>query len=45
VTAEGWRIYPCLPGNAGTPYYYSIWQQEVSVFQSIPQEAILGFVK
>lgn len=45
VTAEGWRIYPRLPGEAGLPYYYSIWQQEVSVFQSIPQEAIMGFVK
>ena len=36
---------PTLPGEAGMPYYYSIWQQEVSVFQAIPQEAILGFVK
>ena len=45
ATAEGWRIYPRLPGEAGLPYYYSIWQQEVSVFQNIPQEAILGFVK
>jgi len=45
VTAEGWRIYPRLPGEAGLPYYYSIWQQEVSVFQGIPQEAIMGFVK
>jgi DsbC/DsbD-like thiol-disulfide interchange protein len=44
VTAEGWQIYPRLPGAAGLPYY-SIWQQEVSVFQSIPQEAILGFVR
>jgi hypothetical protein len=43
-TAEGWQIYSRLPGEAGLPYYYSIWQQEVSVFQSIPQEAILGFV-
>ena len=45
VTAEGWRIFPRLPGEAGLPYYYSIWQQEVSVFQRIPQEAIMGFVK
>jgi RHS repeat-associated protein len=45
VVAEGWRIYPRLPGEAGLPYYYSIWQQEVSVFQKIPQEAILGFAK
>src|SRR5713226_6413612 len=45
VTAEGWRIYPRLPGEAGLPYYYSIWQQEVSVFQGTPQEAIMGFVK
>jgi RHS repeat-associated protein len=45
ATAEGWRIYPRLPGKAGLPYHYSIWQQEVSVFQRIPQEAIKGFVK
>jgi len=45
VTAEGWKIYPRLPGEDGLPYYYSVWQQEVSVFQRIPQEAIMGFVK
>jgi RHS repeat-associated protein len=44
AAAEGWKIYPRLAGEAGLPYYYSIWQQEVSIFQSIPQEAILGFV-
>ena len=44
AAAEGWRIYPRLQ-EAGLPYYYSIWQQEVAVLQNIPQEAIMGFVK
>ena len=44
AAAEGGQIYPRLPGEEGLAYYYSIWQQEVSVFQSIPQKAILGFV-
>lgn len=45
ATAEGWRIYRRMPGEVGLPYYYSMWRQEVSVFQGIPQEAIVGFVK
>jgi hypothetical protein len=44
VTAEDWRIYPRLPGEAGLPYYYSIWQQELSIYQNIPQNAIEWFV-
>jgi hypothetical protein len=31
ATAEGWRIYPRLPGEAGLLFYYSVWQQEVSI--------------
>lgn len=26
-------------------YHYSVWQQETSVYQHIPQKAINGFVK
>ncbi len=36
---------PTRAWGGGEPYYFSIWQQEVPVFQDIPQEAILGFVK
>ena len=42
---KAWELYPRLTGEAGLPYHYSIWQQEVSVFQNIPREAIKGFVK
>jgi hypothetical protein len=35
ATAEGWRIYPRLSGEAGLPFYYSaVWQQEVSIYQN-----------
>jgi DsbC/DsbD-like thiol-disulfide interchange protein len=40
ATAEGWRIYPRLPGEAGLPFYYSVWQQGVSIYQNIPQNTI-----
>ena len=40
-----WEIYPRVNGAEGLPYHYSIWQQETSVFQSIPVDAIEGFVK
>jgi len=39
-TAEAWKTYPRLNGEAGLPYHYSFWQQEVSIFQSIPAGAI-----
>jgi len=39
--AEAWRIYPRVPMPEGKPYYYSIWTQEVSVYQFIPQDAIV----
>jgi len=42
---KGYEIYPRLNGLEGLPYHYSIWQQEVSVHQSIPIKAIKGFVK
>ncbi|GAA0127555.1 hypothetical protein UT300019_34620 [Clostridium sp. CTA-19] len=42
---KGYKIYPRVNGVEGLPYHYSIWQQEVSVYKSIPKEAIKGFVK
>lgn len=44
-TMKGYEIYPRVNGEKGLPYHYSIWQQEVSVYQNIPKEAIKGFVK
>lgn len=37
---KGFEIYPRVNGVEGLPYHYTIWQQETSVFQSIPYEAI-----
>lgn len=45
VAVEGSRAFPRVPGEAGLPCQYSVWQQEVSIYQRIPQEAIMGLVK
>ena len=42
---KGYEIYPRVNGMKGLPYHYSIWQQEVSIYQNIPKNAIRGFVK
>jgi len=42
---KGYEVYPRINGVEGLPYHYSIWQQEVSVYKNIPNEAIRGFVK
>ncbi len=42
---KSYEIYPRVNGAKELPYHYSIWQQEVSVYQNIPIEAIKGFVK
>ncbi|MDD2402724.1 MAG: hypothetical protein PHD60_11095 [Clostridia bacterium] len=39
-TYKGYEIYPRVNGAEGLPYHYSIWQQETSVYQYIPYEAI-----
>ncbi len=44
VQARAWEMYPRVNGVEGLPYHYSIWQQEVSVLQRIPHEAIVGWV-
>lgn len=38
-------MYPRVNGVEGLPYHYSIWQQEVTVHQDIPLEAILDYYK
>lgn len=35
-TQKGWEILP----RSSPGYHYSIWQKEISIFQSIPQNAI-----
>ncbi|NOZ12425.1 MAG: hypothetical protein GXO69_02110 [Acidobacteria bacterium] len=42
---KAWELYPRVSGEAGFPYDYSIWQQEISVYQNIPKEAIVGIIK
>ncbi|MCQ2534226.1 MAG: hypothetical protein MJ172_06635 [Clostridia bacterium] len=42
---KGYEIYQRVNGVEGLPYHYSIWQQEISVYQNIPYEAIVGYVK
>lgn len=42
---QAWQIYPRVNGADGLPYHYSFWQQEVSILQSVPREAIIGPVK
>ena len=45
VSYKGYEIYPRVNGVEGLPYHYSIWQQESSVYQSIPFEAIVDYFK
>ena len=40
---KGYEIYPCGNGKEGLPYHYSVWQQEISVYQSIPFEVIVDY--
>jgi hypothetical protein len=42
---KGWEIFPRNSGIKGIPYQRSIWQQEVSIFQQIPKEAIAEVIK
>lgn len=42
---KGYEIFPRVNGAEGLPYHYSIWQQETSVYQRIPNDAILSFIK
>lgn len=42
LQAEVWRTAPRVNGVPGLPYHRSIWAQEVTIFQSVPQSAILN---
>ena len=42
---KGYEIYPRVNGKEGLPYHYSIWQQEISVYQYIPFDAIVDYFK
>ncbi|WP_167958742.1 fibronectin type III domain-containing protein [Anaerosporobacter faecicola] len=42
---KGFEIFPRVNGQEGLAYHYSVWQQEVSVKNSIPLEAIVGYIK
>ncbi|MCB5955155.1 hypothetical protein [Enterococcus sp. CWB-B31] len=42
---KGYENFPRVSGQEGLPYHYSVWQQETSIYQQIPPEAINGFVK
>ena len=44
--ASPWtEVWSGLSRTAGFPYQASLWQQEVTIFQRINPESILGFVK
>ncbi|MBQ2802104.1 MAG: hypothetical protein IJF03_12060 [Lachnospiraceae bacterium] len=42
-TYKGYEIFPRTNGVEGLPYHYSVWQQEVSVYQNIPLQAIVDY--
>ena len=42
---KGYEIYPRVNGVEGLPYHYSVWQQEISVYQNIPFDAIVDYFK
>lgn len=44
-TYKGFEMFPRVNGVEGLPYHYSVWQQEVSVYQNIPLEAIVEFLE
>lgn len=37
---RAWEVYP---RSSGAPYQFCIWQQEVTIYQSIRREAIIGW--
>lgn len=39
-----WGHTPRVNGEIGLPYHRSIWAQEVTIFQEIPNSAIIGFL-
>ncbi|WP_349812608.1 LysM peptidoglycan-binding domain-containing protein [Xanthomonas arboricola] len=45
LQAEVWQTAPRVNGREGLPYHRSIWSQEVTIYQSIPSNAVLGYLK
>lgn len=41
LQAEVWQTAPRVNGTAGLPYHRSIWGQEVTIYGTIPREAII----
>ena len=41
LQVEVWQTAPRVNGVRGLPYHRSIWAEEVTIFESIPQSAIL----
>ncbi|MEN2424435.1 LysM peptidoglycan-binding domain-containing protein [Chromobacterium vaccinii] len=45
LQVEVWQHVPRVNGVEGLPYHRSIWAQEVTIFQHIPRDAIVGPVR
>ncbi|MBQ7888384.1 MAG: RHS repeat-associated core domain-containing protein [Erysipelotrichaceae bacterium] len=45
ISYKGYEIFPRVNGEAGLAYHYSVWQQEISVYQTIPFDAIVDYFK
>jgi hypothetical protein len=45
LQTQVWRYAPRVNGVQGLPFVRSFWAQETTIFQSIPAEAIMGFVQ
>ena len=45
LKVEVWQHAPRVNGVEGLPYHRSIWAQEVTIFQEIPNSAITGLIK
>ena len=41
LQTEVWQTAPRVNGTAGLPYHRSIWGQEVTIYGTIPREAII----
>lgn len=42
---KGYEIFPRTNGAESIAYHYSFWQQEVSIYRHIPQNAIVKYIK
>jgi hypothetical protein len=44
LQVEVWQSAPRVNGVEGLPYFRSIFGQEVTVYKTIPQSAVVGYV-